>query len=494
MICVSIGRGRHQHMIDEHARLVEQGAKLVELRLDYIVRTVNLKRVLKDKPGPVVVTCRREADGGKWSGTEAERQVLLRSAIAEQVDYVDLEEDIADKIPRFGKTKRIISLHDFDKTPEDLPAIHARLKQLDPDIIKIATMANNPHDNLRMLKLVQSSEIPTIGLCMGEIGTPTRILARKYGAPFTFATYSQERTMAPGQISFRQMVDIYNYPNLNKDTEVYGVIADPVGHSLSPVVHNAAFQELGLNKVYLPFRVPPEDLPQFMTDCQAMGIKGLSVTIPHKETVMAFCTKMDGAAKGVGAVNTVKFDGDDVIGYNTDYKAAMSCIDQRLPSESKKPLEGHKALILGAGGAARAIAFGLVRRGAKVFITSRTYIRAATLADDLECEAIEWEKRHSVKAEILINATPVGMHPNVDKSPFEKLKLRPNSVVFDTVYNPEQTLLFKDAKQRRCRVISGLEMFVGQAALQFYHFTGVDKPPMELIRERVKRAIGAARY
>ncbi len=494
MICVSIGRGRHQHMIDEHARLVEQGAEIVELRLDYIVRTVNLKRILKDRPGPVVITCRREADGGKWSGTEAERLMLLRSAIAEQVDYVDLEEDIADKIPRFGKTKRIISLHDFDKTPEDLPAIHARLKKLDPDIIKIATMANNPHDNLRMLKLVQSSEIPTVGLCMGEIGTPTRILAGKHGSPFTFATYSQERTMAPGQISFRQMMDIYNYSNLNKNTEVYGVIADPVGHSLSPVVHNAAFRELNLDKVYIPFRVPPEDLPQFMTDCKAMGIKGLSVTIPHKESVIEFCTKMDGAAKGIGAVNTIKFDGDDIIGFNTDYKAAMACVDQRMPSDRKTPLAGHTALILGAGGAARAIAFGLVRRGADVIISSRTNKRAVALAGELKCRSTEWENRHKVKAELLINATPVGMHPNVDKTPYEKLKLRPNSIVFDTVYNPEQTLLFKDAKQRRCRVISGLEMFVGQAALQFYHFTGIEKPPIELIRDRVKRAIGAARY
>ncbi len=221
MICVSIGRGRHKHLIAEHARMVEQGAELVELRLDYIVRAINLKRILADRPGPVIVTCRREKDGGKWSGSEAERQMVLRTAIAEQVDYVDIEEDIAGSIPRYGKTKRIVSLHDFEKTPEDLPALQRRMQALDADIVKIATMANNPHDNVRMLQLMeQSAEVPTIGICMGDMGIPTRILAGKYGAPFTYAAFTQERTLAPGQISFRQMVDVYDYPHINAETEV----------------------------------------------------------------------------------------------------------------------------------------------------------------------------------------------------------------------------------------------------------------------------------
>src|SRR5687768_3833172 len=142
MICVSIGRGRHRHVLAEHKHLVEQGAQLIELRLDYVRGQVNLKRLLDNRPGPVVITCRREADGGRYTGTEEARRMLLRSAIVAGVEYVDLEEDIAKSIPRYGKTKRIISLHDFEKTPDDLPAIHARLAALDADIVKIATMAN----------------------------------------------------------------------------------------------------------------------------------------------------------------------------------------------------------------------------------------------------------------------------------------------------------------------------------------------------------------
>ena len=201
MICVSIGRSRHKHMMAEHAHLIEQGAKMVELRLDYIAGRVNLRRLLPDEvreKSQVIVTCRRKEDGGKWSGTEEARQLLLREAIAEGVDYVDIEEDIAGKIPRFGPTKRIISYHNFRKTPDDLRDIHSRILDLDPDAVKITTMANSPHDNLRMLELVQESAVPMVGMCMGDIGTPSRILCAKFGAPYTYATFHHERTLAPG--------------------------------------------------------------------------------------------------------------------------------------------------------------------------------------------------------------------------------------------------------------------------------------------------------
>ncbi|MGE0609891.1 MAG: type I 3-dehydroquinate dehydratase, partial [Pirellulales bacterium] len=253
MICVSIGRGRHRHVLAEHKHLVEQGAKLVELRLDYIKSAVDIKRLLNDRPCPVIITCRREREGGKFAGTEEARRMLLRSAIASGADYVDLEEDIAASIPRYGKTKRIISLHDFVRTPEDLGAIHARLAALDADIVKIATLANHPHDNVRMLRLIKDAKIPTVGLCMGDIGTPSRILAGKFGAPLTYATFHIERTLAPGQLSYDQMVNIYNYPSIDSQTEVYGVIGDPIGHSYSPLIHNAAFRYQKLNKVYVPF-------------------------------------------------------------------------------------------------------------------------------------------------------------------------------------------------------------------------------------------------
>jgi 3-dehydroquinate dehydratase/shikimate dehydrogenase len=495
MICVSIARGRHRHMIAEHRHLVQQGAQLVELRLDYINGEVNLKRLLVDRPSPVVVTCRRERDGGKFSGSEDQRLMLLRSAIAEGVEYIDLEEDVAAMVARYGKTKRIVSLHDYRKTPDDLAEIHARLAALDADIVKIATTANQSHDNLRMLQLIERSKVPTVGICMGDIGTPSRILAGRFGAPFTFATFHHERTLAPGQFSYQQMTEIYHYDRIDAQTTVYGVIGDPIAHSLSPMVHNAAFRRLGINAVYVPFRVPREHLSQFLEDAPALGIKGLSVTIPHKEAVLKKLSATDPSMAGIGAANTLVFKDRRIVGYNTDHLAALESLEQALAAHHGRrgTLESQTALVLGAGGAAKAIAYGLKQMGAQVVIAGRTSQRAQQLADALKCKTVDWANRYSFQPDVLVNCTPVGMHPNVDATPYDKHHLRPSMVVFDTVYNPENTLLLKDARSQSCTVVTGVEMFVRQACLQFQQFTG-QEAPSDLMREVLKRAIGPAKY
>src|SRR5262245_7585594 len=176
MICVSLGRTRHKMVLAEHKALAERGAELVELRLDWLSHLPDLGRLLADRPTPVIVTCRRARDKGLWRWTEEQRLMVLRSAIVAGAEYVDLEEDIAASIPRYGATKRIISFHDFDQTPANLAEIHARLQKHDPDVVKIVTMANSPQDNVRMLQLVSGAQIPTVGFCMGEFGIPSRLL------------------------------------------------------------------------------------------------------------------------------------------------------------------------------------------------------------------------------------------------------------------------------------------------------------------------------
>jgi 3-dehydroquinate dehydratase / shikimate dehydrogenase len=495
MICVSIGRGRHRHVIAEHRHLVEQGAQMVEIRLDYINSEINIRRLLTDRPCPVVLSCRRREDGGKWTGTEEERQILLRTAIAEGVEYIDLEDDVAGQIRRFGKTKRIVSVHDFRKTPDNLEEIHRRLMGLDPDIIKICTMANHPHDNVRVLELARRSKVPTIGLCMGDVGIPTRILAARVGAPFTYATFHHERVLAPGQLSFMQMTESYHYDSINPQTEVYGVVADPVGHSLSPLIHNAAFAAMGMNRVYVPFRVPREDLDQFIDDAATLGVRGLSITIPHKEEAVKKLTEADGAVRGIGAANTIIFDRGNRIGYNTDYHAAMSILEEAMAvaGEGDKALQGKNALVLGSGGVGMAVTYGLVRRGAQVVVADGVPRKAIALAKRFDCRSVEWYARHTVPADILVNCTPVGMHPNLDETPYDKHYLRPSMIVFDAVYNPENTLLTKEARSRNCAVITGVEMFVRQACQQFKLFTGTDGPA-DVMRDVIRRAIGAARY
>ena len=500
MICVSIGRGRHRMMIAEHQHLAEQGVELVELRLDYIRRPVNLRRLLEDRPCAVVATCRRPGDGGKWMRTEDDRKILLRTAVADGADYVDLEWDVAGQIPRYGETKRIISYHNFDETPEDLEDIHERLSKLDPDIVKIATMANNPIDNIRALRLCRDSDIPTIAFCMGEMGMPSRLLCGKFGSPMTFATFHEDRQMAPGQLSYRQMVEEFDYGNINEETVILGVIADPVGHSLSPIVHNACIKKAGLNMLYLPFRVPKEYLEAFIDICPEMGIRGLSVTIPHKENVLKCINALDDDVAGIRAANTVIFKDVNAYGFNTDCGAALETLQQTMTDQlvggaesSDNPLKDQRMLIMGTGGVARAIALRLVKAGANVFICGRDFRKAENLADDLECKAIDWPARQNFECKVLINCTPVGMHPNLDESPFEHEWFRKRTIVFDTVYNPEQTLFIKQARQAGCVTITGVDMFVRQAAKQFKMFTG-EEADRKLIRYEIKRATSAARY
>jgi 3-dehydroquinate dehydratase/shikimate dehydrogenase len=477
----------------EHRHLVEQGAELVEIRLDYIRREINLKRLLRDRGCPVIATCRRVEDQGNWEGSEESRLMLLRAAIADGVEYVDLEADVADQIPRYGKTQRIISLHNFRETPEDLQAIHARLAAADADIVKIATMANDPHDNVRMLDLVRESQVPTIGICMGEIGAPSRILAGKFGAPFTYATFHHERALAPGQLSFRQMKDTYHYDRIGAETKVFGVVGDPIGYNLSPVVHNAGFRALGLDAVCVPFRVPREHLAGFLRDARQLDLHGLGVAKPHRESVIQGLTKLDKAAEAIGAINTVLFRPDNsTLGYNTEYRALVSALRQASGVSGEHALEGKRALVLGAGGIARGIVYGLRQTSVNVVIAAQALGDAQQLARDFDCRAVEWESRYAVKTDMLFNCTPIGMHPNVDESPYPAAQLRRNWMVFDTVYNPEQTLLVKESRQKGCKVVTGVDLFVRQAALQFKVFTD-QAPPLEEMRLALKRAIGAAK-
>jgi len=480
-------------MIAEHQHLVQQGAQLVELRLDCIQTPPNLSRLLADKPGPVIITCRRKRDGGHWNRSEEDRITLLRQAIAAGVDYVDLEEDIAESIPRFGKTKRIVSLHDFLETPKKLPEIHAKLASMNADVVKIATMAHTPSDNLRMLRLMREATIPTVGLCMGDMGIPTRILSAKFGAPFTFATFHAERTLAPGQLTFEQMKNVYRYESINTDTEVYGVIADPVSHSLSPLIHNAGFAKGNLNKVYIPFRVSREQLSQFIADCPELGVQGLSVTIPHKEEILPLMSKSDDASRHIGAANTVAFTPEGTVAYNTDYRAAMASVDAVFGlKDNPQALAGKVCLVLGAGGVARAVVYGLNERGANIVIVSRSLDRAEELAQEFKCKTSPWNARHTVLADLIVNCTPLGMHPNVDETPFDASGLREDCAVFDTVYHPENTLLIKQARDANCQTATGVDMFVRQAALQFKLFTGHGLD-LESAGQLVRRAINAAK-
>lgn len=497
MICVSIGRTRHNMMYREHQALAEEGIELVELRLDWLSKQPDLTRLLKDRPTPTIVTCRRREDRGRWRWSEDQRQSLLRAAIVAGVDYIDLEDDIAGEVPRYGDTKRIVSHHNFDETPEDLADIYERMLSLDPDLIKIATMAHSPTDMVRVLKLVALAEVPTVGFCMGELGTPSRILCGKYGSPFTYASFSAERELAPGQISYDVMRDQYRFDEIDSGTKVFGVLGDPIVQSLSPLLHNAVYKQEGMNHVYLPFRVPMGTLQESLNSFIWLDIQGYSVTIPHKREVALLADVQDDSMKEVGAANTLCLDHEGHwVAFNTDYKAIRACVKLGLEKRlsGNKNISGKKVLILGAGGVARAAAFAMKDEGASVIVANRNQSRAVDLARELGCKNIRWEHRSSEFADILINCTPVGMFPeSIDETPFPSNAYRERMLVLDTVYNPENTLLLKQARDRGCETVSGLEMFVRQAAEQFQYFTGMHTS-LDAMRDALRRGISVVKY
>lgn len=484
MICVSIGRTRHRMMLAEIEEATKRGAQLIELRLDFLARAIDFKRLLAVKKCPFIATLRRQVDGGRFAGSEEQRQMLLRQIIAsKEFEWVDLETDIADQIRRYGPTRRIISYHNLKEMPKDIERIHANMCAQDADVVKLAVRAEHPLDNFRVLQLCWQSEKPTIALCLGEMGLPSRILAAKFGAPFTYAAFNKERGIAPGILSVEEMRHVYHYEKINPATKVYAVIGDPIAQSLSPLVHNHAFRHFDINAVYVPIRVSRADLESTLDVLRKLPVHGYSVTIPHKEAAAALAGVKDEMTELTRSANTLIPEGNHFHAYNTDASAAVEALKQALASrEGGGGLSGRTVLVIGAGGTARSLAFALRQEGAVVLITNRSAPRALGLAEELKCRAVDWTARNAVSAEIFINCTPVGMHPQVDESPLHPSVFRPGLLIMDCVYNPETTLLVRQARERGCQVVTGVQMFVRQAAKQFQLFTGMDPPIDEMLR------------
>jgi 3-dehydroquinate dehydratase/shikimate dehydrogenase len=439
----------------------------------------------------MIVTARRAEDGGRWARGEAERLVLLRQAIVAGFDYVDLESDIIEQIPRFGKVKRIVSYHNLREVPDDLEKLYQELCSKDADIVKISVTAQQTSDNLRVLSLMRNAPKPTVALCMGDLGSCSRLLGLCLGMPFTYGAFNKERSIAPGILSFQDLQQLYHVERLNTETQVFGVIGDPVAHSLSPLIHNKAMRKLGINALYIPFRVPRGELQPFLQSFREVPVRGYSVTIPHKESAARLATMKDETVETMNSANTLLSRADGLHAFNTDAKAALESLRAHLPlGEDGRPvlLASRTVLVVGAGGVARAIAFALQREGATLTITNRTEARGLQLAAEVGCKYADWSARHNVPCDTVINCTSVGMHPNLDESPIHNSFLKPGLLVFDTIYTPETTLLIREARERGCQVLTGVDMFVRQAGLQFALFTGKE-PPLELMTKLVRRAL-----
>ena len=453
-------------------------ADLAELRLDYI-KDPDLTMLLSNKPLPVVATARPLRQGGRFSGSEESRLALLQRSARLGADYVDVEFDSIEKFaPPAWSGEVIGSYHNFQEVPPDLEAIVLSLEASRADIVKVACMVSDVTENLRLLRVLKFRAKPAIAIGMGEAGFLSRVLAGKFGAFLTYASLGKGKESAPAQVSARELVDVFRFREIGEKSQLFGVMGNPVAHSRSPHLFNALFKRIGLDAVYLPLLV--SDAPATLRAFRELDFRGYSVTVPHKEAALEAMDEVDPQARKIGALNTVACRKGRLFGYNTDVVGALEALSDALGG-GPEVLEGKRVILLGAGGAARAIAFALFEAGAKLTLLNRTEPRGRKLAEEVGCGFRSLSELPKIDYDILINATQVGMTPREEENLVPKEALRKGAVVFDVVYTPLETRLIREAREAGAKVVTGLEMFLRQAAEQYEIWFGKTLP-LELFR------------
>ncbi len=439
------------------------GADLVELRLDGI-RDLDVAGALADRRGPVIVTLRPTWQGGRYDGDEATRVALLEQAWSLGADFVDVEFGAAEGLMACSQGARIVrSYHDFQGMPADAGDRLRALLGSGAQVVKLAAMTHRLADVVALADLARMADGRAVVIGMGPAGEASRILAAQIGSPWTYAGEG----VAPGQLSLARMRDEFHVSAISAATTVYGLVGRPVEHSLSPAMHNAAFRAAGIDAVYVPLAA--SDFDDFEQFARAFKVQGVSVTAPYK--LDASRASAVGKVSALGAVNTLRRRDDGWEGRNTDLEGFMAPLAGR-------PLQHARVSVLGAGGAARAVATALSSAGAVVRLHARRSDAARLTAEACGVEAGDWPPARDW--DVLVNATPVGTSPRPAEMPLELDGPLSGRLVYDLVYNPPETALLKRARALGADVIGGLPMLVAQAVGQFHWWTGV-RPPSALM-------------
>ena len=465
-----------------------------ELRLDYLQDFSQLEsqihQMLMRLHFPqTIATCRMAAAGGMFQGTLADQAAVLSAAVRAGCQWVDVEIESVPKVDSallkdLKPAKIIVSYHNFQKTPPLAP-IYNRMARLPVQAVKIATQGLYLRDNLQHRRLLKSHwrhSPRLVALAMGASGIPGRLLSLLWGSAFTYASPLNHSPVAAGQIPAEVMRSVYQVERLNGRTHLYGVLGSHASLSLSPAMQNAAFQAKHVNAVFLPCQAAK--LSDFLSFARELELQGFAVTMPFKRAILKSLDWIDPLAHRIGACNTVALQRGRWLGWNTDAAAVVEVLTKRLR------LAGSRILIVGAGGAARAAAYAVRAEGAEVVITARREAMARALARGVAAQVMPWDSEESLEVDAVINATPVGMYPHVESSPFDLARLRVR-VVFDMVYYPLGTRFLNDARRRGLTTISGLEMLVAQGARQFEIWTSLSAP-RALMEQAVRAALGHA--
>lgn len=490
-VCIALGFPDTEKLLTHARQEVEAGEQFVEFRLDFLQRpeqsVAAIRQFLSEYPDcTVLATCRRHQNHGKFTGSIEEQLRLLDAAVQAGARAVDIEIESAENAVHRSESFRassclIVSYHNYDGTP-NMEAVLRRMMRVPADVYKLVTTARKPSDMYRVLSLGKAhAKVPMVLLAMGETGLASRVLSPAFGGLYTYAAPIAAEGTAKGQMSARLLRQLYRIDKLGKASKVYGVIADPVRHSLSPVIHNRAFQAKRIDAVYLPFLVQPLQLKDFMTLAEKLPVAGFSVTIPHKQKILRYLDYVDPLARRIGAVNTVWKKAGKWRGANTDAEGVT------VPLARQMRLPKASVLLVGNGGAARGAAYALAEAGAKLSITGRNPDRVRALAKTCDAEPVLREQAEQRHYDALVHATSLGMHPHVDECFFAGKV--PAEVVFDMVYNPLDTLLVRRAREQGRTVIPGVQMFIEQACRQFELWTG-DAAPRSVMERAVLDALG----
>lgn len=489
-LCVAV-QGAALAELFTRAEAALKEAHFLEFRLDSLPKPAAALPKLKQflaahRDVTAIGTCRRKEHGGHFTGSlKAELEVLLEAAKC-GCAVVDLEIESAEQagkaqLARFrdglraAGTALLVSFHDFSRT-KSLDQAARRIEAFEPDFIKVVSTARHLADNIAVLRLIEDLSLRSqvVGIAMGEEGLVSRVLGPRAGAAFTFAASGEGAETAPGQATAHTLNEVYRMEQLDQATRIFGVAGNPIGHSLSPLMHNTAFRRESVNAVMLPLKV--KSLDDLLTVTRELPLTGVAVTMPLKQEVLPHLANMDPLTARIGACNTLRTGADGKLyGFNTDVAGVVR------PLEKRMRLKGARILVLGAGGAARAAVFGLVEQGAEVFITNRTHETAVSLARKAKAKAIKQDQLAKNRFDAIINTTPCGMAGVHQALPVKENELNTH-LVFDMVYNPLETPLLKLARSRGLHVISGLEMFVQQGARQFEIWTGKPAPEADMLR------------
>lgn len=452
----------------------------IEIRLDYLSKPALVFPKLKQffaahRDVTAIATCRRAVNGGHFRGSIASQYEVLLKAAQNGFRLADVELETAAQLkpPEFAKLRNaaavILSFHDFKGTKK-LKDTWQKMQEFPADIFKIVPTARNLSDNLAMMRLLQAhtDQHTMVGLCMGELGIISRVLGVRAGSAFTFAAAREGEETAPGQITTKVLRDTYRIDRVDAATRVYAVAGDPISHSLSPEMMNTAFRRENINAVYIALQT--KDTDDLLTCMQEIPIHGLSVTMPLKQEIIKRLDRTDALTQKIGACNTVIRSAEGKFyGFNTDVAGVIRPLEERIN------LRGARILVLGAGGAARAAAFGLKERGSEVYVANRTPQRGQKLARDADAKYVSRQLLAKSDFDVIINATPVGMKGSKPQSPLEESELR-TKYLFEMIYSPLETKLVKMARAKNIHVITGDAMFVHQGARQFEIWTGKPAP------------------